>query len=103
MYTRSFNEDGALSLPEGYSGTMLESEHTSTAEEKGCQSETAPASGIPLGFSGLGSLFKGWRASELKIGTEELLIAAVALFLLFSKNGDRECAIMLLLTLFIAK
>ena len=36
-----------------------------------------------------------------KIGTEELLIAATALFLLFSKDGDRECGIILLLLLFV--
>ena len=38
-----------------------------------------------------------------KIGTEEILIIATALFLLFSKSGDKECAIMLGLLLFVAK
>lgn len=35
------------------------------------------------------------------IGTEEILIIAVAIFLLFSKSGDKECATMLFLLLFI--
>jgi hypothetical protein len=35
------------------------------------------------------------------IGTEEILIVAVAVFLLLSKSGDKECAIMLLLLLFV--
>jgi hypothetical protein len=36
-----------------------------------------------------------------KFGTEEILIIGVALFLIFSKSADIECAIMLLLLLFI--
>lgn len=36
-----------------------------------------------------------------KIGLEELLIIGVALFLFFSKESDKECAIMLLVLLFI--
>ncbi|MBQ8689613.1 MAG: hypothetical protein IJ515_04540 [Clostridia bacterium] len=42
------------------------------------------------------------RLENFKVGTEELLIGALALFLLFSKDGDKECAIILLLALFIA-
>ena len=34
-------------------------------------------------------------------GTEELLIIGVALFLLLSKNGDKECAFILLFLLFV--
>ncbi len=45
-----------------------------------------------------GGLFK---LDSFKLGSEEILIAAVALFLLFSKDGDLECAIMLLLLLFV--
>jgi hypothetical protein len=36
-----------------------------------------------------------------RIGTEEILIAGLALFLFFSKDGDKECAVLLLLLLFI--
>ncbi len=36
-----------------------------------------------------------------KFGIEELLIIGIALFLLFTKDGDKECAIMLLLLIFV--
>ena len=38
---------------------------------------------------------------KFKLGAEELLIIGLALFLLFSKEGDKECAIILLLLLFV--
>lgn len=38
---------------------------------------------------------------SFKLGVEELIIIGVALFLLFSKEGDRECAISLLFLLFV--
>ncbi len=37
-----------------------------------------------------------------KIGTEEILIIAMALLLFFSKSGDKECAIMLALLLLVS-
>ena len=51
-----------------------------------------------------GSLFKkgdflGNALSDF--GTEEILIIGVALFLLLSKNGDKECAFILLFLLFV--
>ena len=54
---------------------------------------------LPFGnlFSSL-PFFKGGRMS---FGTEELIICAIALFLLFSQGGDKECAIMLFLLLWI--
>ncbi len=36
-----------------------------------------------------------------KIGSEEILIIGAALFLLFSKDGDKECAVILLLLLLV--
>ncbi len=36
-----------------------------------------------------------------KIGKEELLLIGIALFLFFSKDGDKECAIMLALLIFV--
>ena len=41
------------------------------------------------------------KNGRFDIGTEEILIVAVAVFLLLSKSGDKECAIMLLLLLFV--
>ncbi len=68
----------------------------------------------PKGDGGiLTGLFKNFRHTSIfnslpflkngfaDIGTEEILIVAVAIFLLFSKSGDRECAIMLFLLLFV--
>ena len=50
----------------------------------------------------LGSLKKSFpRISSPKIGTEEILLAALALYLFLSKDGDKECAIMLIILLFI--
>ena len=104
MYTRSYTEDSNLTLPEGYSGTMLESERPVEDVKNEAETEaTAPVSGWLSGLGGLGSFLRPAHLKDFKLGTEELLIGAVALFLLFSKNGDKECAIMLLLTLFITK
>ncbi len=52
---------------------------------------------------GLYSLFRGGGIKSLfsNIGTEEILIIATALFLFLSKEGDKECAVMLLLLLMI--
>lgn len=60
----------------------------------------------PFGSS-LGNLFGGIKLPFLsslkmpKIGTEEILILIAAAYLLFSKDGDRECAIILILLLFV--
>lgn len=103
MYTRSYGDNPALTPPEGYSGTMLDTEQINEREDEAAAETSAPVSNIFSGLGGLGSLLHTRRLGDFKIGTEELLIAAVALFLLFSKNGDKECAIMLLLTLFVTK
>ena len=57
---------------------------------------------IPL-LNGIAGLFKGRDGgfNLSKIGTEEILIIAAAIFLFLSKDGDNECAIMLLLLLLI--
>ncbi len=51
--------------------------------------------------SPLTSLFGGELLKGFALGSEEILIIAVALFLLFSKGGDKECAVMLLLLLLV--
>lgn len=104
MYTRNYTDDVARQFPEGYSGTMLDAEsHSDAPNEERTDEHAVSASGWAHGLGGLGSLLRPGFIKEFKIGTEELLIGAVALFLLFSKNGDKECAIMLLLTLFVTK
>ena len=123
MYTRSYNDAiGDIIIPDKYGGTSFvqsgsaeeriearepthnpwETREVPTAQDEECK--TAETSDTPT-RGGLGSVFSGLFKSEIftmpKIGREELLIIATAAFLLFSKEGDKECAIMLLLLIFI--
>lgn len=115
MYTRSYNDEAEiLRVPEGYSGTALQ-ENIHTEPCVTAPLEDAPAKPNESVSAGLfGNLFsspmlKGVLGGFLgngtfgmpKIGTEEILIIATAAFLFFTSDGDRECAILLLLLLFI--
>lgn len=91
-------------------GEMASIESTEGADEP-CEKENSDVSAGIFKFfdkSSLGGLFgKGVRLGDSmslrlpKIGTEEILLIAIALFLFFSKDGDKECAIMLLLLLLV--
>lgn len=123
MYSRSYYQDEEkLKPPENYNGTaFLQSE-----EEKNDTKEfSAPTvdvstfiapsepnkkdnddSSILAGLSNLpflsGIFGKGSSSLKFpKIGTEEILILMAAGFLFFSKNGDKETAIILLILLLI--
>ena len=91
-------------LPSDYSGTAFREPETVFEEARERAAEEVPASASP---SGLSSLF-GIRLPQLKdfklsnIGLEEILLLGVALILFFSKDGDKECAVMLVLLLFIS-
>ena len=109
MYSRSYSDGQSLSLPDSYVGTAFDRQEPAKEEpihneqvEQVSAKPREPAE--PAGLFG-GILdkipFLGGKLSSLHIGTEELLIAGVALFLLFSKGGDRECALILLALLFI--
>lgn len=125
MYTRSYNgEASEIIIPERYGGTSFgqgyksdgqnadakngqknpwegEEVHTPPPEES-AESTEASATPTRLPFGGIFSgIFKNGSLSLQKIGKEELLIIATAIFLLFSKEGDKECAIMLFLLLFL--
>ena len=116
MYTRSYYDtQDNISLPENYVGTAFReaeealADSTESVSEAAPSEDSVPSSALPLNkptpFLGgiLGSL-KLPFADKLRlpeIGSEEILIIATAMFLLFSKNGDLECAIMLLLLLLI--
>ena len=72
--------------------------------------ETAPTGGLLsslgdiLPFKGLFSGGSGLGLGKLglpKLGTEEILIIGLALFLFLSRDGDKECAILLALLLLI--
>lgn len=116
MYSRNYikEETEAPRPPENYAGCALAEECSddkteavsSNPWEEAPEEPTEERSGIPV-FSdlfsgrGLSGLFgRGDIRSFIKgIGTEEILIIAMALFLLLSKDGDKECAVMLLLLL----
>ena len=104
MYSRNYfeNELPTPAVPENYVGTTFGAEHEQAPEE----SEAAPVMAKPSAAPNTGLLgalnlpfLSGIKLPE--IGSEEILIIAVALFLLFSQNGDKECAIMLLLLLLV--
>ena len=126
MYTRTYNESvGEIIIPERYGGTSFGQKETgdvrieNEANDKGENpwedeevhtdapiktEEAAEASAQPskLSLAGLfSSIFKNDTFGLQKIGKEEILIIATAAFLLFSKEGDKECAIMLILLLFL--
>ena len=117
MYTRSYFKDDTDSPqpPENYSGVALSEDEEAESVDTGANPwekvEEVPVmkneSRSPFSdllFSGkLSGIFKrrgGGTGGLLGgIGTEEILIIAMALFLLLSKDGDKECAIMLLILL----
>lgn len=118
MYSRP-KEDFGISLPGDYCGTTFnedarprggvcdrgrdEPETCEPREGQDCKVE-GHARGISSFLSDL-PLFKGLGGLGLSVpafGTEDILIIATAAFLFFSKSGDKECAIMLLLLIFIA-
>lgn len=125
MYTRSYLcEEKAPEIPENYDGNAFKYEKTATrivenefsgqAEEEKSEEKISKASktiGIPqvlekLPLKKLGALFgiegsKNKEAPAFTFGTEEILIIAIALYMFFSKDGDKECAIMLAILLFI--
>lgn len=120
MYSRSYYQDEEkLMPPENYNGTaLLQKEETPneveeaslplpdlssmlTDEKKRENDDTSILAGLSnLPF--LSGIFgKGGTLKFPKIGTEEILILMAAGFLFFSKNGDKETAIILLILLLI--
>ena len=112
MYQRSY-PDG-YSIPEHYSGIAIEecSPCEDSVEEVEVhsvptveQAECAPCGCSGRGHSALLEKTKGFLGKLPfhlpKFEGEDFLILGVAVFLFFSKEGDRECALLLLLLLFI--
>ena len=108
MYTRSFyKEEGGILVPENYDGVALREERgDSVAEEKAELTESTRLGESEAAFSpllGRSSLINSLPfLKSFNFGIEELLIIGVAAFLFFTKDGDKECAIMLLILLFIS-
>ena len=119
MYSRP-REDFGISLPGDYCGTTFKEEESKSQscqederdEDTGgcvsrgkrdstCKKESAGGHPILSGLPFLSAL-DGLGLSLPAFGTEDILIIATAAFLFFSKSGDKECAIMLLLLIFIA-
>ncbi len=116
MYTRNFGngEDEGIMIPEKYSGIAfgesreggIEEEKLQKSESVMCEKDAVKKESLlhgfgkyfPKGIFDSLPFFKG----GFKLGTEEILIIAVAAFLFFSKDGDKECALILLMLLFIS-
>lgn len=111
-----------MKLPTNYDGTAFgeskagEKLDTGATYTEGVAAEPAMSDSVRVGakaregglfggvFDGLfGGLFDGGRLNFKlpKLGVEEILILATAAFLFFSAEGDKECAILLLLLLLI--
>lgn len=123
MYTRTYSDDRhSILIPESYGGTALKDSvlrDSKEAEDKGknpweesdgAAVDDAPSDESEKTFSNvskpqapsfLSNIFKNSNFGLQNIGKEELLLIATAAFLFFSKDGDKECAIMLLLLLFL--
>ena len=123
MYARTYSdEQSGILIPESYGGIALSKAHpadNTTDEDRGKnpweeeaeqtsseakEAESTQASATPSKLqipAFITNIFKNSNFSLQKIGTEEILIIATAAFLLFSKDGDKECAIILLLLLFL--
>ena len=122
MYSRNYygETEEKPKLPANYDGTAFASQESGEIRDTGATEADAEAiaahsegvngvsqkrGGILSGLSHtlLGGLLDGGglNIKMPKIGVEEILIIATAAFLLFSKDGDVECAILLLLLLLI--
>ena len=101
MYTRSYKDGEIATLPPHYDGVAFgESAGGEKVEKEDSVQASSPASeGV---FSRLlgADIFRG--IGFPKIGTEEILLIAAAIFLFFSADGDKECAILLLILVFLA-
>ena len=110
MYSRSFYPEAEekTMLPENYDGTAFqppsEGEDSAECSLSPKPSEAVAEAGLFKGgsLSLLSGLFGGLPSIKMpKIGTEEIIILTVAALLFFNKDGDKECAILLLVLLFI--
>ncbi len=120
MYTRKYTDDEReLNIPSGYDGIALRQESDAvptdcapqdTEDTRQCSTEPSERDdggrndSVLAGIPFLGKLkdnFIFGKGAKFDIGFEEILIAALALYLFFSKDGDKECAIMLAILLFI--
>ena len=125
------DDEGTVSIPKNYDGIAFDTDSPDTKNTVAAsvgekkispnelteQPEEAVMTGASANTDGglFGNLFGKFQLKSLfpssvgsilgldkfKLGREELLLIGIALFLLFSKEGDKECAIILLLLLFV--
>lgn len=127
MYSRSYNDE-AIRIPEGYDGTALLEQRESpprmppTPDTPKREVKISPheqTSDLPPEdtspvfseekksadghyLSSLRGLLSSWNTRlGISIGSEEVLIGAIALFLLISHDGDKLCALLLIALIFI--
>ena len=118
MYTRSYypGEPEEIRVPENYDGTAFpekKPEEADAAENERKTPEEVETSTTRKGDSPLSSIFSafplrlpfaqkshGKGPLGIDIGLEEILIIGIALFLFFTKDSDRELALILLLSIF---
>lgn len=115
MYAQSYRDTKGFSIPEGYDGTAIsaeaEEERTFAPKEPDGATAESVSVGAPEGKRGFlselpfGNFLSGILGKANfglhKFGFEEILLAIGALYLFFAKDGDKECAIMLAILLFI--
>lgn len=79
-----------------------------SGEEVAVSAGAKEGGGIFANIPFLSGLFEGGKFPFLssvkppKFGLEEILIIGAALLMFFSKNGDKECAVILILLLFVS-
>lgn len=127
MYSRSYNDE-TIRIPEGYDGTALFEQRESpprvapTPDTPKREVKISPPEQTPdlppedpspvfsekkksadgQYLSSLRGLLSSWNTRlGISLGSEELLIGAIALFLLISHDGDKLSAILLLALIFI--
>ena len=123
MYSRGNYNDAptdVITVPPNYSGSTFSGgsgEETKAFEvESGNKEATSPkdiesnseTEKVGL-FGNIGNIFGGFTGLKGGIGekirsidTEDILLIGLALFLFFSKDGDKECALMLIFLLFLS-
>ena len=112
MYTRAYPEKPS-ELPDGYVGTAMSGDGAERdyidntknpweKEAKEAKDDLPVSKGVSPLTDLFGGLFKNGRFSLQSIGVEEVLIIAAAAYMLLSRDGDKECGIMLLVLLFIS-
>lgn len=127
MYTQQYDRETAkISVPNNYSGNALLETFDSKKEKDTSDKnqsfiepgemraeEESEVMAKPKDKPFFSSVFKNlpfgnllggfdfFKNGKIKLGSEEIIIAAVALFLIFTSDGDTELGIMLLLLLFI--